>query len=113
MEIRTHNARTTDPESSHLASEQVTRSGRRQQRIATLVTFVRKHPGLTSREISLALNQPDLDRVEVARRLADAKGVQLKQGPLRSCTACSGMTRCKTWWPIEYDEKLMGVHRGA
>ena len=61
----------------------------------------------------MALNQSDMDRHEVARRLADTKGTMLKQGPMRPCTACKNMVPCKTWWPIEYDERKMGEAHGA
>lgn len=101
MRIETHNARAMDPESSHRASEAITKSSKRQRHINLLVDFVTKHPGMTSAEIAVALQHPDIDRHESARRLADAKGLLLKQGPARRCTACKGMALCVTWYPAD------------
>lgn len=100
MRIKTPAARSTDPSSSHEAAEQMEKSGRRQRNIDLVVDFVKTHPGLTSKEIAVAMGNPDIDRYEVARRLADAKGVSLRRGETRPYTACRNMKPCVTWWPI-------------
>lgn len=100
MRVQTPSARSSDPASSHAAGEAITRSGVRQTHIDLIVDFVHRHPGLTSKEIALALQHPGIDRYEAARRLNDAKGLTLKQGPVRNCTACKAMRLCVTWWPI-------------
>lgn len=100
MRVQTQNARRSDPSSSHAAGEAITRSGVRQRHIDVIVDFVRRHPGLTSKEIAVALKHPGIDRHEAARRLNDAKGLTVRQGASRSCTACNAMRRCVTWWPM-------------
>lgn len=108
MKIQTHNARKSDPASSHMAAERVRRSPHRQTQIDILVNFVRENPGLTSREIAVALQNPGIDRYAAARRLADANGLLVKQGPMRRCTACKSMPWCVTWYPIEHSGVASG-----
>ena len=100
MRIETPNSRATDPESSHLAGEAITRSGRRASNMKKIVSFVKSNPGLTSKEIAVAMDDDFIDRYEVSRRLADASGVSVKKGPARNCTACTGMKLCVTWYPM-------------
>jgi len=98
--IQTQAARSTDPETSHMAAEEVTKSGKRETHIKILTDVVNDNPGMTSKEIAFMLQDkyPELDRHEVARRLADAKGCSLQQGTVRKCRLAKRM--CVTWWPI-------------
>lgn len=95
IRVETPAARATDDVSSHLAAEDVTRSGARQRHIEIVATAVRKHPGMTSAELAVLCG---LDRHETARRLPDAITAGLvKKGELRAC-ARSGRLAV-TWDP--------------
>ena len=43
---------TTDPITSHLAVEEVTKSGRRESNVAKVMVVVREEPGLVAHEIA-------------------------------------------------------------
>lgn len=91
--IATPNARNTDPESSHLVGEDVTKSGRRQRQIDLVTQLVSATPGRTSAELAYIHDQ---DRYMVARRLSDASGV--KKDVMRKCDI-SGR-KAVTWLPL-------------
>lgn len=86
-----------DPAPSRQAERAVTESGSRATNQHRVLEGVRRHPGLTSKELAARLN---MDRVEVARRLPDLKNVHVWQGAARVCTADPGNHRkATTWWP--------------
>lgn len=94
--IETPAARATDPITSHLAAEDVTRSGKRVQQQHQAAAAVRAKPGMTSFELAIACG---LDRHMLGRRLPEcAKGGAVTKGDLREC----GITGHKalTWWPV-------------
>lgn len=93
-------ARSTDPITSHLASEEHTASGKRACHIAIVIDAVRRHPGMTSAELAPICK---LERHEVARRTADAeKCGAIRKGEIRKCDIGG---RCAvTWWPAEGSE---------
>lgn len=99
--IQTQAARNSDPISSHMAADEVTTTGKRQTHIRILSEIVANNPGMTSAEIAFMVSDkhPDLNRHEVARRLADGKGGALRQGVSRKCRRSNRM--CITWWPTE------------
>jgi hypothetical protein len=99
--IQTQAARNSDPITSHMAADDVTLSGKRQSHIRILSEIVANNPGMTSAEIAFMVSDkyPDLNRHEVARRLADGKGTTLRQGVSRKCRRANRM--CITWWPSE------------
>jgi hypothetical protein len=99
--IQTQAARNSDPIGSHMAADDVTASGKRQSHIRILSEIVANNPGMTSAEIAFMVSDkhPDLNRHEVARRLADGKGGALRQGVSRKCRQSNRM--CITWWPTE------------
>jgi hypothetical protein len=93
--IETPAARATDPESSHLAAEQITRSGRRGQQLALTIASVRSFPGYTSQELA---EKTGHDRYMLARRLPEAViAGAVKKGIIAECS----VTRRKAllWWP--------------
>lgn len=96
--IQTPAARRHDPETSHLAAAEVTRSGKRQTHIRMLAELLEVYAGHTSAELAfmVADKHPELNRHEVARRLADGKGVVFIQGPKKMCSATHRM--CMTWF---------------
>lgn len=65
-------AKADGPESSKLAAAEVVDSGRAGRNMQRCVDWVYMRPGLTSKQIS-ELPACDLERHEVARRLADAR----------------------------------------
>lgn len=90
-------ARTSDAESSHLAAERVTASGKRGAQQARCLEGLRKHPGSTSAELAQALNE---DRFMTARRLPELEHASLvRRGAISLCRV-SG-SKCLTWWPVE------------
>ena len=89
-------ARRSDPETSWMASESITRRGTRAAHVALIVAAVCSEPGKTSAELGEIVH---LDRVEAARRTSDAMADGLiEQGPKRTCTVCH--STCVTWWPV-------------
>ena len=90
-------ARQHDPETSWMAAESITCSGTRAAHVAVIVAAVCAHPGLTSAELAESTH---LDRVEAARRTADAmRDGLINQGPKRKCRSCNSV--CVTWWPTK------------
>lgn len=88
-------ARNTDPVSSHEAAEELTDSGKRENQNATVTELVKNHPGFTSLELSRIC---DLDRYQLARRLADCDRLTVKKGAIRRCTI--GKRSACTWYPL-------------
>lgn len=86
------NARNTDPISSNLAGEAIERSGKADRQRHIALNAVKKHPGLTSRELAV---ETGLDRYMLARRLPELVGV--KQGPMRMCRFSTCRKPCVTW----------------
>lgn len=86
-------SRATDPGTSHIAAEEVTRSGRRDSHVAMVMAVVRESPGLVAHEIA---PRAGLDYIECVRRLSDAKN----RGLARQGAVVKWKNRpCVTWWP--------------
>ena len=100
MNIKTPASRATDPKSSHEAEENITDCGKRQAQIDLILKQVEESPGQTSGEIAKALTElgHSMDNVMVSRRLSDMKGLTIKQGDYRKCSAKG--TKMITWLPI-------------
>jgi hypothetical protein len=96
LEQRPPIARKTDPDSSHLAAEEVTVSGRRDAQKEIVLVAVKKYIGATSAELAAHYG---FDRYMVARRLPDLEkdGDVAKGQELRVCQI-SGR-KAVTWWP--------------
>jgi hypothetical protein len=95
-------ARTTDPESSHLAAEHVV-SGRAASQRAAVLVAVEEHPGLTSFELAAHCR---LDRWQIARRLPEIERLTrlVRRGHKRVCSV-SGM-QALTWWPAREPQQM-------
>lgn len=92
--IQTPIARRTDPESSHLAAEHVTRSGARAHQQAQAIAAVRAYPGMTSFELAM---RTDLDRYMLARRLPEVVCAGLvRKGDSKRCSVTGRLAL--TWW---------------
>jgi len=88
-------SRVNDPISSHLAEEEINRSGVRENQQEIVYKIVKRFPGLTSRELTQAC---DLDRYQIARRLADLENSgHVIKGPIRACGL--GKRKAVTWFP--------------
>lgn len=89
-------ARETDPETSHLAAEEVTTSGRRAVQQHAVLAAVMAQPGLTSRELAQAAG---MDRYVVARRLPELEAAKrVRKGEARECRVSK--RQAVTWWPV-------------
>lgn len=87
-------ARTTDPESSHEAAEEITNTGARLKQLQVVLEAVRERPGCTSLELSTRIR---LDRYAVARRLPELEHAGfIRRGPIRLCSV--GGRKGITWW---------------
>lgn len=68
-------ARTSDPQSSHAAAEQVESSGKAKKHRDRILDLVYEHPGCTTKELVRYLHREDLedglDRVELGRRMPE------------------------------------------
>src|SRR5699024_10543838 len=71
--------RRDDLDTSRMAAERTTRSGKRQAGVRRAVETVRANPGATSAEIA---QMAGMDRVEAARRLPDAREQGLIHNPV-------------------------------
>lgn len=91
MNIQTQNARNSDPSTSHLAGEVITKSGSRQIQINLVADLVNRQEGLTSAEIAARYG---VDRYMVARRLPDS--IEVKKGASRKCSISGRLA--VTWW---------------
>lgn len=94
--VHTPAARNSDPESSHLAAEHVTRSGKRGQQQTQATAAVRSFPGCTSFELAL---KTDIDRYTLARRLPECVTAgSVRKGEQRTCSITG--RQALTWFPI-------------
>lgn len=96
MRVETPASRRTDPDTSHQAELELTRTGTRagQQQIVHERVLLRH--GLTASEHA---ERPDcpLDRYQFQRRLSDLTGVHVRRGEARQCTVTG--RKAITWWP--------------
>ena len=90
-------ARTSDPESSHLAASAITKSGKRKRQVIRVLDLVMMYPCKTSLELSLL---GELDRYVIARRLPELeRGFLVRKGEQRTCSA--GKRMAVTWFVDE------------
>lgn len=95
MDIQPPAARNTDPVTSHIAADSVTRSGVRLTQQKAIAAALKKFPGNTSRELAELIGA---NRYVVARRLPEIEGIKSKRGEKRECRICR--SQCITWWPL-------------
>jgi hypothetical protein len=94
LNVQTQAARSRDPETSHLAADEITKSGARQKQVERVVAMVHKTDGMTSRELA---DHHKEDRYMVARRLSEAETAQeVEKGQPRTCAI--GKCKAVTWW---------------
>ncbi len=87
-------SRSTDPESSHLAEDEINSTSLRSYQQRQVLDAVRRKPGATARELA---EQFGLDRYVVSRRLPELEPAYIQRGNLRGCMV--GGRLSMTWWP--------------
>ena len=106
MRIETQAARNTDPVTSHIAAEAITKSGRRNTDAQKVLAFVIRHEGdenypMTGAEIAKGLSYDypyeDWPREKAMKRLGDLKGIKVQHSERRGCTALKNASVCVTW----------------
>ena len=76
-------ARRTDPESSHAAASEISRSAMRENQCATILALVRAYPWSTAGELATWCGY---DSVQITKRLNDLKHAgQIEKGRIRTC----------------------------
>lgn len=94
--VETPIARATDPESSHMAAEEITKSGARAHQQHQTAAAVKQYPGRTSQELAEATG---IDRYTLARRLSECETAKsVRRGQMRSCWITG--RKALTWWPV-------------
>lgn len=89
-------ARRDDPETSHLAAEQITNSGKVAEHHRIIAALVRKHPGLTTGELSEKTTE--LSHEQIWRRMSELEELNaVIHGAKRLCKVRK--TLCRPWFP--------------
>ena len=84
-----------DPETSKLAAQKITRSGKRESQQLVLVALVKKYPRRTSAELA-KLSNGVIDRYAAARRLPELEQSGLaRKGETKYCSVTSH--KAVTW----------------
>ncbi len=87
-------ARSDDPETSHTAGENHTRSGARAAHMALILAAVIANPGSTSGELAVISG---VERVETSRRLSDLNNsARVYSNGKRTCRECG--TAMMLWY---------------
>lgn len=90
MVVQTPIARRTDPESSHLAAETITKSGARSDQQNKAAEAVKQFPGHTSHELAaLTCGKRNVTdwRYALARRLPECEvSGRVRKGQMRTCS---------------------------
>lgn len=103
-DVRTPAARSTDPESSHIAAESITKTGVRAHQQRQVLAALRQWPGSTSAELA---RHAHMDRYAVARRLPELVPLFAFRGATRACT--TNGRPATTWWPLNLNPGVLGV----
>lgn len=83
IRVQTPIARASDPLSSHLAAEHVTKTGTRSDQQNKAAEAVKQFPGLTSFELAM---RTGIDRYTLARRLPECETAgRVRKGEIRAC----------------------------
>lgn len=89
-------ARKHDPETSHLAAEQIERTGTANDHRNIIAALVRQYPGSTTGELSI--HTPELTHPQIWRRMKELEEMNLViHGDRRLCKV--NKTQCRPWFP--------------
>lgn len=95
VNVQTPATRCTDPVTSHMAAEALTKSGRRNEQQEIVLAAVERYPGRTARELE---RDSGLDYYVIMRRINEVVFAKCaKAGKRRRC-AVSG-NYATEWWP--------------
>lgn len=90
-------ARRSDPVTSHLAADEVTRNGKRASQQREVLQALTRHPGATSAELATVSR---FDRWTAGRRLPELeKAGHIRRGEPRKCRDKGRLS--VTWWPVD------------
>lgn len=106
-EIR-HRHRSTDPETSKAAAEEITTSGTAARQAEQVLELLRRRPKATSKELAFVAARDaktrHLDYHAIARRLPELERAgKVKKGPPRKCTQLilnGNRRKAVTWEPV-------------
>ncbi|HID8537167.1 winged helix-turn-helix domain-containing protein [Stenotrophomonas riyadhensis] len=97
-----HPARSTDPQSSHIAAADLVSTGKLLDQQTMAAVAVQRHPGQSSLHLAALTG---LDRHMLGRRLPElAREGRIWRGPTAPC-ATTGKPAC-TWWPVAPGENM-------
>ncbi len=97
-----HPARSTDPQSSHIAAADLAAGGTLRVQQAKAEAAVIRHPGHSSLHLSTLTG---LDRHMLGRRLPElAREGRIWRGPTAPCG--TSHKRACTWWPVAPGENM-------
>lgn len=89
-------ARRDDPETSHLAAEQINKSGKIAEHHQIIAALVRQYPGLTTGELSEKTTE--LTHEQIWRRMSELEELNtVIHGAKRLCKV--RRTLCRPWYP--------------
>lgn len=89
-------ARKSDPETSKIAAEQITKSGKIAEHHQIIAALVRQYPGLTTGELSEKTTE--LTHEQIWRRMSELEELNtVIHGDKRLCKVRK--TMCRPWWP--------------
>lgn len=89
-------ARAHDPETSHLAAEQVESSGKADAHRNIIVELIRQHPGSTTGELTQYTTE--LKHQQIWRRMSELEEMNyVIHGDKRLCKV--NKTLCRPWYP--------------
>lgn len=102
--VETPAARRSDPEPSHLAAAEITRSGERESQQRAVVDLVRSYPGRTARELAeiefAGLPQDPTKRYyAIQRRVSEMSPRYIRRGGQRKCSESERVAT--TLWPVD------------
>lgn len=93
--ISTPASHRNDADTSYIAEERITRSGKRHTHQQLIAQCIARLPGLTCAEIA---GHTGLEYIEVNRRISEVcTAGRAHRGPKRSCPIRG--SDCSTWWP--------------
>ena len=95
-------SRAHDPESSHVAEEEITASGLRSKQAEQVLNALKAKPGVTALELGASIDRNDLHRCHTmcARRLPDLVPLNLaKVDTVKKKCSISGRLS-QVWWPV-------------
>lgn len=94
--VETPAARATDPETSHIAADVHTASGKRAEQQARTVAAVRAFPGCTMQELA---EKTGIDRYVLGRRISECETAGLVKRALKHACRVTGRA-AEPWWPV-------------